>query len=61
MPGPLDGVRIVDVSRVMYGPFATMILADQGAALFARDRGAGGQHVDVPMIVHPSLSSGPMP
>jgi len=27
-----------------------MTLADQGAALFARDRGAGGQHVEAPMI-----------
>ena len=31
MPGPLDGVRVVDVSQVAFGPFATMILADQGA------------------------------
>ena len=31
MPGPLDGIRIVDVSQVAFGPFATMILADQGA------------------------------
>ena len=31
MPGPLDGIKIVDVSQVAFGPFATMILADQGA------------------------------
>ena len=31
MPGPLTGVRVVDVSAVMAGPFATMILAEQGA------------------------------
>lgn len=31
MPGPLNGVRVVDVSQVAFGPFATMILADQGA------------------------------
>lgn len=31
MPGPLDGVKVVDVSQVAFGPFATMILADQGA------------------------------
>ena len=31
MPGPLDGIKIVDVSQVAFGPFATMMLADQGA------------------------------
>ena len=31
MPGPLDGVKVVDVSAVMSGPLAATILADQGA------------------------------
>ena len=31
MAGPLEGVRIVDVSEVISGPLAVMILAEQGA------------------------------
>ena len=31
MAGPLDGVRIVDLTTMISGPFATMMLGDQGA------------------------------
>ncbi len=31
MPGPLDGIRVIDVSEVISGPLVSMILADQGA------------------------------
>jgi len=31
MPGPMHGYKVVDFSQVVSGPFATMLLADQGA------------------------------
>jgi crotonobetainyl-CoA:carnitine CoA-transferase CaiB-like acyl-CoA transferase len=31
MPGPLDGYRVVDLTAMISGPLATMMLGDQGA------------------------------
>ena len=42
MPGPLEGFRIVDLTSVISGPLATMILADQGADVIKVEAPRGG-------------------
>ena len=42
MPGPLEGFRIVDLTSVISGPLATMILADQGANVIKVETPRGG-------------------
>ncbi len=44
MPGPLDGYRIIDLTSMIAGPLATMILADQGADVIKVENPDGGDH-----------------
>jgi crotonobetainyl-CoA:carnitine CoA-transferase CaiB-like acyl-CoA transferase len=54
--GPLAGVRVLDLSSVMMGPYATQLLGDMGADVILVEQAAGDKNRSMGEGPHPQLS-----
>ena len=57
MPGPLHGYRIIDLTSMISGPLATMLLADQGADVIKVENPREGDHTRASSNRHNGLSA----
>lgn len=55
-PGALDGVRVLDLTTVVMGPYATQVLGDMGADVIKVETGRGDTNRFMGGGPHPELS-----
>jgi crotonobetainyl-CoA:carnitine CoA-transferase CaiB-like acyl-CoA transferase len=57
MPGPLHGVRVVELTSVVLGPWACQILADMGADVIKVEPPAGDSNRQLGAARHPGMAA----
>ena len=53
---PLAGVRVIDLTRILSGPFCTMLLGDMGADVVKIEPPGVGDHIRAQGAIHDGLS-----
>ncbi len=57
MAGPLEGIKVVDVSAVVSGPLCTMMMGDQGADVVKVEPPGMGETLRLPLFAKEGLPS----
>ena len=54
MTGPLDGIRVVDMTSILMGPYAAQLMGDMGADVIKVESPQGDMVRDVGPMLHPA-------